>query len=417
MKSTSMETSDADPVAVVSHTLPPETNGQAIMLGRILSGIPADNYRLVLTRQPSAVDVGKGLPARHYYPPDDPLGASSRIPGIAAVRAGLDIPRKLKKRALAIRDILVAERCRTIIVCTGDLFDLPAAAWAARQAGIPLIVYAFDYFAYQFDAATGLAGFVARNLARLFERWTIKRAEAVIVPNEFLGNEYARRYQTPTVIVRNPLQATPAIPASTAWPALPGPARIIYTGSVYAAHEAAFKNLARALSIATPGEFASHIFTPTGNRDWAAKGLGDPLVFHPALRECEVRRVQADADILFLPFGFNTPYQKIINTSAPGKLAEYLASGRPILAHTPADSFLAWYLRSHDCGWVVDEDDPARLLATMREIGQSPALRQSRTARAIACAARDFSLEAARAAFSQAILPKTSLGRTPVAPG
>jgi glycosyltransferase involved in cell wall biosynthesis len=298
---------------------------------------------------------------------------------------------------------LVNERCRSVIVCTGDLFDLPAAAWAAQQAKIPLFVYAFDYYAYQFDAATGLAGVVARNLARLFERWVIKRAAAIIVPNEFLGNEYARRYHTPTSLVRNPLPATPSIPASTTWPAVPGPTRIIYTGSVYTAHEAAFRNLAQALRIATPGEFEAHIFTPTENRDWADNGLNSSLVFHPALGQCEVRRIQADADILFLPFGFNTPYQKIINTSAPGKLAEYLASGRPILAHSPNDSFLAWYLRTHDCGWVVDDDDPVRLLATMREIARSPTLRQSRSARASECATRDFSLQAARDAFTRAV--------------
>jgi glycosyltransferase involved in cell wall biosynthesis len=74
----------------------------------------------------------------------------------------------------------------------------------------------------------------------------------------------------------------------------------------------------------------------------------------------------------------------------PGKMGEYLASGRPILVHAPADSFIAWYFRHHECGLVVDENDPARLAQAIDSLLNDADLRKTIGARARDRAIADF---------------------------
>ena len=48
----------------------------------------------------------------------------------------------------------------------------------------------------------------------------------------------------------------------------------------------------------------------------------------------------------------------IVKTSAPGKFADYLLSGTPILALVPKDAYVSWYLKKYNCGIIVNENNP-----------------------------------------------------------
>jgi glycosyltransferase involved in cell wall biosynthesis len=107
---------------------------------------------------------------------------------------------------------------------------------------------------------------------------------------------------------------------------------------------------------------------------------------------------QRAADVLFLPLAFHSTIQEVLRTSAPGKLAEYLASGRPILVHAPAETFIAGHFRSHRAGIVVDTPDPQRLAGALRDIAGDAALRDSLRSSALALAEL-YRVEHAREAF------------------
>ncbi len=109
--------------------------------------------------------------------------------------------------------------------------------------------------------------------------------------------------------------------------------------------------------------------------------------------------MQRKADILFLPLGFDTPIPEVIRTASPGKMGEYLASGRPILVHAPADSFVSCYFREHGCGVVVDQSDPGMLSQAIHHILEDTRLRREMGERARARAENDFSLATARTEF------------------
>jgi glycosyltransferase involved in cell wall biosynthesis len=106
--------------------------------------------------------------------------------------------------------------------------------------------------------------------------------------------------------------------------------------------------------------------------------------------------VQRDADILFLPLAFNSPYPDIIKTSAPGKMGEYLAAKKPVLVHAPSDSFISWYFRKYNCGCVVDEDDPEKLAQEIIRLLNDTQMHKQFSENAYSRAKDDFDLPIAQ---------------------
>ena len=114
-------------IAVVTETYPPEVNGVAMTLGRMVQGLLARGHRISLTRpRQGAQDVAdsgmqltttlvRGLP----------------IPGYAGLRFGLPATRLLRRQWRAERPDVVQ------VVTEGPLGA--SAIAAARELGIPVI--------------------------------------------------------------------------------------------------------------------------------------------------------------------------------------------------------------------------------------------------------------------------------------
>jgi glycosyltransferase involved in cell wall biosynthesis len=142
-----------------------------------------------------------------------------------------------------------------------------------------------------------------------------------------------------------------------------------------------------------------HIYTALPLEFLEANGIRGPVVIHEHVANDRVPAIQKEADVLFLPLAFHSPYPEIIRTSAPGKTGEYLAAGRPVLVHAPPDSFISWYFRHHDCGTVVDRNDPAEVEQALRRILSDAELRRRVSEHARRQAVADFTVEKARAVF------------------
>ena len=95
---------------------------------------------------------------------------------------------------------------------------------------------------------------------------------------------------------------------------------------------------------------------------------------------------QRQADILYLPLAFNSRAPDVIRTAAPGKLAEYLVAGVPILVHAPSFSYIARDAREHGWGFVIDTLEPAALADGIRMLLNDPELRSLLVEKAFAIA-------------------------------
>lgn len=367
--------------AIISHVLPPAPSGQSVVLQRLLDGFQPESYCLISSA------AAKLQPALHFPAPTDSWFFSGSI----VLNTWLGI----RSRSRQIEAIVRHRGCQLIVVCSGDICDLPAAALAARRTGIPLLPYMFDDYRWQWT------GFY-RRLSRRLESFVLQQASGIIVPNEFLAEEYGRRCQKPVVIVRNPA-LLPELEILDQSPRIldEGSVNVVYTGSVYRAHYDAFRNLIGAIERLGRSDVKLHIFTAQSAEDLKVNGIGGAVVIHhPHQPPNDVARLQRQADLLFLPLAFSSPIPEVIRTSAPGKMGEYLAAGRPILVHAPADSFVSWYFCRHGCGIVVDHSDPVRLAETMQEIFSDFDQRERLGRQARACAERDFSIGKAQADFA-----------------
>lgn len=394
--------------AFISHVLPPYWGGQTIMVYRLLQGLKQEEYCL-LSGQNYAPDADPGnysrrLPASYYHLPLGLQITRGYRYGLWRLRESLNVPLGLASRISRIAKITRRERCRAVVACSGDLLDLPAGYMASRLVGVPFYAYIFDYYSYQ------SLNPIDRFFARHFEPFVLKGAAGIIVPNEVLRDELSQRYGVEATVIRNPCDITAyeSLPAHT--PSVSGDVRIVYTGAVYDAHYDAFRNLVAAINLLKRPNLKLHLYSASPV-NWEREGIHGPVIHHGHQEMSSVPGIQRQADVLFLPLAFESPYaQELINTSSTGKLGEYLAASQPILVHAPKDSFLARYLRQHDCGLVVDESDPAKLAGGIEQILNDESLRRRLSENAWARAQADFSVAAAQDAFDELLMLKRESG-------
>ncbi len=136
------------------------------------------------------------LPGKYYdLPPEKrlPIGRVSDC-----VRY-LNLVWGILQRGTAIARALKHDSVDTLIACTGDQIDPPAAFLAARILRCRYFMYFFDDFTEQWWADPAI-----QKVIRRIERVLALRADGLISPNEYMQQELLKRYQKPSFVVRNP---------------------------------------------------------------------------------------------------------------------------------------------------------------------------------------------------------------------
>jgi glycosyltransferase involved in cell wall biosynthesis len=386
-------------IAIVSTALPPGPSGQARALGNLIGSRLPDNFALLTEHWPFAHEPGSDQSSANYRKfrqlpvrlQND--GWLERL--LPSFNSLAGVLRSVFDRAGEISAVVTEFKSAAIIACSGSPFDLPAGAIAAFRCRLPLIVYLFDDPIFQWPPGT------MRAFARLWEPIWNRMAAQVIAPNEAMSNVFFKRRARLPVLVRNPVAPEAFLDSDLPWPQSAAHFRIVYTGSVYHAQADAFINLMEALEELK--DWSLHIYTSQNEGQLAGFGIHGPNVFrHEHVDQTESHAHQRSADVLFLPLAFRSSIQEALRTSAPMKLGEYLASGRPILVHAPSDTFIAQHFREHGAGVIVDRPDYRLLASALRDIATDEALRQSLRANSVSLA-QLYKVEFAREAFWGAV--------------
>lgn len=387
--------------ALISHNVPPSGTGQPLVIYRMLRELDPEHYCLISTEQHDANKPADGpsqmLPCRyHYLPPPFRFERGYRL-GLRAMRESVNIQVAVVDYRCRIADIVRREQCDAVVACTGDVRILPAGYLASRAANVPFYAYLFDHYSYrEWDDP------VKAFWARRFEPFIMKGAAGVIAPNEILRDDLRERFGVEAAVIHNSFDISPyETQAPVEAGNRSGEVNIVYTGAVYEAHFGAFRNLMAAIQKLDHLRVRVHLYTNQPEETLQRENVRGPIVLHQQQAMTEMPRVQMEADLLFLPLAFDSPYPDLVKTSATTKLGEYLASRRPVLVHAPRDSFISWYFRKHECGVVVDEDDPARLAEGIELILNDAQLCRRLIANGLERARTDFDIAASRAAFFQ----------------
>jgi glycosyltransferase involved in cell wall biosynthesis len=343
-------------MGIVSSVLPPSWSGQSVVLYRLLSRIDPAQYALISRQRYPRNETGEQclpfLPVTYHVA--DAMATLIHAGRFRFGRFGLDWG--VTRRGRQIHSIIRREKIDAVIACSGDVLDIPASWRAARLRGIPLYLYLFDDYELQWWFSLPLREFAGRWLRKI-----AADVACAICPCEPLA-ERMRSLGLQTAIIRNPCEEDAIEPVDASCEPTRGLSyRIVFTGAVYALNLDAFSNLVSALE-ATEHSVELHLYTAQSEGELRHHGVvSDKLHVHPHVPPQEAQLLQKQADILFLPFTFDPSFEDLVRTSATGKLADYLASGRPILAHVPETSYVAGFLKTHACGKVVSQNDPAVL--------------------------------------------------------
>ncbi|WFN34988.1 glycosyltransferase [Methanogenium sp. S4BF] len=384
--------------ALVSASLPPAHSGQSMVLDLLLRELDSQDYCLITQKNYYKYKLqgnySSPLGAKYYYLQPDFQIMRGLIKSASILKSESVLNRILRFRSKQIIKIAQREKCFFIVSCTGNLFDLPAAYLASKKIGIPFFVYAFDYYSQYLCP-------IQQAFAEKYEMLMLNEAAGIIVPNEFMQDEYNARYGTKSIVIHNPcdLLKYNLDNGGTFSGANELNVGIVYTGAIYEAHYDAFRNLIQAIELLNIPGLNLHIYTTQSPIKLNANKICGPVVNHGHQPVSTMPSLQQKADILFLPLAFSSAYADVIRTSAPGKIGEYLATGRPILVHAPPDSFVSWYFKKYECGFVVDTDNPECLAEGITKILEDRDLQYRLGRNARIRAEKDFSVEIAKERF------------------
>jgi glycosyltransferase involved in cell wall biosynthesis len=127
-----------------------------------------------------------------------------------------------------------------------------------------------------------------------------------------------------------------------------------------------------------------HVYTHLSSgkiRDWGWDSRG--IAVHPWVSQEELRGVLQSADILFLPYSFSEAYRFAVESAFPSKIADYLATGRPILVFGPPYSSLVRYAKEQGFAEVVDNCDEDALARGIQRILSDSAYRRELCGRSL----------------------------------
>ena len=377
--------------ALISLGLPPSQSGQSMVLYHLLKEFDPKKYCLITLKNfhlyKNLGNCSTQLRAKYFFLYPDYQIVRLMIKTASLVRSALLLEIVLNLRIYQVEKILQKEQCKAVIGCTGDLFDPPAAFFAAKELGIPFILYTFDFYSRQWIHP------VLREFSERKEQEMINGPSQVIVPNECMRQEYFKKYGIQATVIHNPFDlAEYEQNAKITGADISHDPKIVYTGAIYDAHFTAFHNLIAAIEKTGIPNLKLHIYTPQSISYLKKNNITGPVEIHKHLPNNQMPGVQRDADILFLPLAFNSPYPEIIKTSAPGKIGEYLAAKKPVLVHAPSDSFISWYFRKYSCGLVVDKDDPEKLAQEIIRLLSDKKMQKQFSENAYSRARDDFDL-------------------------
>ncbi len=391
---------------LISSWAPPMVGGPQI-LRYLLSPFPEDSYA-VLTSYQSIVRqrvLGPWLSANYYFydHPNNNGQRSVTISGDDIKSTPVSRARRLfrglqqvstrnhtlnwlfqsSSRILSLSNLTTRIFTTGILVVRGNgigcLFAMSdwgpaliATFLLSKWTHLPYVLYLVDIY-----RGNDLP-FPANMVARMLEPRLIKQAHSVVFLTDGMRELYIRRYGSPTkfYVVRNPSTLSVYDPFRTDYrPSKPY--TIVFTGSVYWAQERSLRNLIETMDELNDLPIKLKLYVPTPDESLKKLVERHPNVTLSAASQAEIRVIQCEATILFLPLSWHTSSPEVISTAFPTKLIDYMASGRPILIHTPPYAYVTKYAKQEQFALVVETENKVELKKAIITLLSDTALARS----------------------------------------
>ena len=303
--------------------------------------------------------------------PGEPSGRVTRW-GRRTVRALLQ-PDEYVLDAAPFARALVAEAALAraagerpiMLACSPPWSTTLPARWAAREAGLPLVLDLQDLWSENPVARWTLLG---RRVARRLERDALAAAAGFVFINEAIDARYRRSHpetsDRPSVVAHIGVES-PHAGALTVEPHQPF--ELLHIGSIYGDRDISglldacieLRRAGRDVALSWYGTILGEHPLRRGLADYAEAGA---LRLHAPIPHEAARERMRRADMLV------TVPSPVYEEELTGKLFDYLDAGRPILALAPRSSYIAEVLGSTGVGTVVPPTDRAGLRALLSRL-------------------------------------------------
>jgi hypothetical protein len=193
------------------------------------------------------------------------------------------------------------------------------------------------------------------------------------VMSEAMRDEYARRYGSKGVIMRHGIRREERRPPRSV-PDRADRLAIGFAGSFYGmlGWQAFWSALSREDWRVGGREVVIRMLSPSVNLN--ARGPARVEYLGWARTPSDAIQMLAESDVNYLPCWFEPGYALAARLYFPTKLSAYLAAGRPVLFHGPADSSPTDFLRRFPAGLCCDSLDADRIVESLRRLASDPAL-------------------------------------------
>ncbi|MDO9399728.1 MAG: hypothetical protein Q7T79_03545 [bacterium] len=227
----------------------------------------------------------------------------------------------------------------------------------------PYILFLFDL--YRGNKFFGLG----KMFSIFFEPILFKSASQIIVTNEGTKKYYIEQYKNKISIkvIHNSAFNTSYEQYQTNYSPLP-PYTILFTGHIYWPQKQSIRNLIKAIDKINDIDVKFALYVPSPPNDFIEEFKSHKKIEFKSAPQEEMPQIQSKADILFLPLSWDTSAPDIIKTASPGKLTDYLITGRPILIHAPDYAYISQYAHQYNFAHVVEEENIELLQKSIKKL-------------------------------------------------
>jgi glycosyltransferase involved in cell wall biosynthesis len=322
------------PVLLATSAFPPARGGSSVLLYELTRHFPAGS--LVIVHQ--HFDPLPGMRRLPFETHEVSLAGSARWTDRLFRRAPWAALMLVRR---AIYQMVKRYHVERIYAHYPDALFVVAAWQVAQKLSLPLTIY-FDILWEE-----SVTGFV-QYLARRFEHAIVRYADRRFAITEFAVHYLTEKHGVPWELIPHTIDTQQIVNGLCEVPKRDRPI-VHFAGSVYRVMNLdSLDRLVQSISLCRSQPILDMCtrfrFGPTQV----------PVQYRFLDRESLIV-AQRQADILYLPQAFQSPVPQMIRNNMPTKVMEYLVSGRPILVHSPADSYLSWLARKEGFAYVVDQ--------------------------------------------------------------
>lgn len=340
---------------IICWTIHPWPTGSSIIVNNLVENMKKDSAVVVGEKHTTLFSAWpENLPKLYYINPN--LNFNGR---------GQTHLRWIKYLSVEnqVKNIALKEEVTKILGIFPDDFYLFLAYRLSKKLNIPL--YSWFHNTY-LDNYTGYRKIFASYL----QPKVFNRSKKVFVMSDGMKNYFNSRYQN---INFSTLVHGFKLPEFSLQPISENKiqtkkVKFLFTGSLNESCRDASVRMMKV--IINQPHYELHAYTGNPKIDFENYGIsGDRFFYHGFINLFQLYEEMKNFDIMLLPHGFIGNRTDVeFKTIFPTRTIPLLLSGKPILAHAPAETFLVEFLIKNDCAWVVTTQNEFQILETIKEI-------------------------------------------------